>query len=95
MSDGDSPAPSPTSPDPVRPGVLVHRAVGQPSQTPPPQYMLTIGTLANLRDVEGAVDGPGIVMWVRSVTETGFRGTWEPWGAHSGGQGYFCATKVE
>jgi len=61
----------------------------------PPQFAMVVGTLSNLRDDTGWLDGAGIVMYVRRIDEAGFRGTWQEWGIVRAGRGYFCATRVQ
>ena len=55
---------------------------------------MTVGSLSNLRDDLGWLDGAGIGLWVREFTRDGFVGTWSPWGIVRGGPGYFCAYHV-
>jgi len=88
--EGDSIEPSPRSRDPVRPGVLV---LTQPLG-PREGTILVVSTLSNLRDETGWVDGGGIGLWVRDVSDADFRGTWDNWGLLAGSEGYFCATYV-
>jgi hypothetical protein len=90
---GDTLIPSPTSSDPVRPGVLVLVQSWQ-SRSLPKQPILLIGTLANRRDEAGWLDGPGIGLWVRAINPQGFAGTWGEWGIVSGGRGTFCAQAI-
>jgi hypothetical protein len=90
----DTIAPTPTSTDPIRPGVLVHRPR---EATPGPlfaKWMITVGALSNLRDEPGWVDGGGVVMSINRFTPAGFAGTWGPWGRVRTGGGYFCTARV-
>jgi len=86
----DTLIPSPSSTDPVRPGVLVLMQNWQ-SRSAPQTPVLLIGTLGNRRDEEGWLDGPGIGLWARSIADSAFSGTWDNWGILSGGSGTFCA----
>jgi hypothetical protein len=86
----DTLVPSPTSLDPVYPGVLV-TILRSPIRANPVGNILLIGTLTNRRADIGWMDGPGIALAVRQVDSSGFRGTWQEWGIVMGGRGYFCA----
>jgi hypothetical protein len=79
--------------DPVFPGVLVLLASfkeGYSTRTP----ILLISTVSNRRDGEVVLDGGGIGLWVRQLTDKGFAGEWSRWGIVPSGSGYFCATPV-
>ena len=86
----DTLVPTPTSLDPVYPGVLV-TILRSPIGAIPAGNILLIGTLTNRRADIGWMDGPGIALAVRQVDSSGFRGTWQEWGIVMGGRGYFCA----
>lgn len=75
--------PSPTSRDPVFPGVLVLRDSRE--------TVLTIGTLSNIRDDGIRLDGSGIGLWVTESGPNSFFGEWRGWGVVEGGAGYFCS----
>ena len=85
--------PQPGSQDPVFPGVLV-RIQNWQSDTLLQQPMLWVAAPSNVRtDLGYAVaDGPGIILRVRALTDSTFRGTWGPAGRLRVG-GYFCAAR--
>jgi|HubBroStandDraft_2_1064218.scaffolds.fasta_scaffold61276_3 hypothetical protein len=80
--------------DPLHPGVLVLIQNGQHPGSR--QTVLVIGTLSNRRVDDGkeGLDGVGIALWVRRITDAGFDGTWKNWGLLVGGSGYFCSTRT-
>jgi hypothetical protein len=89
---GDSHVPAPSSTDPIFPGVVVLIENRQTDGLK--QNTVWIASGANDRSDRGyhMRDGPGLVMHVRELTPTSFRGTWEPAGLQKMG-GYFCATR--
>ena len=89
----DTLIPPPSSEDPVRPGVLVLMENWQ-FRSAHKVPVLLIGTLDNRRDEEGWLDGPGIGLWVRKITDSTFSGTWGNWGILAGGAGTFCARAI-
>ena len=91
----DGPAPAPTSRDPVFPGVLVltvdpawafeANGVVRPKDGP----MLVLGTLSNMRDGAGRLDGCGIGLFAQSIGRNCIRGAWAEWGIVADGRGRF------
>jgi hypothetical protein len=82
-----------SSRDPVFPGVLVRLISwqeGYPAKTP----VLLVSTVSNRRDDMILLDGGGIGLWVRRLSEGSFAGEWSGWGIAISGTGYFCATLV-
>jgi hypothetical protein len=80
--------------DPVFPGVLATFASwkeGYSARTP----VLLISTASNRRNGELMLDGGGIGLWVRQLSEEGFAGEWSGWGIAMSGSGYFCATPLK
>ena len=81
------------SQDPLQPGVLVlEQRLGS---TAPASITLRLGSLANRRDGQGAIDGGYTALHVLRVEEAGsFAGTWAS-GVHGRRvEGHFCATPV-
>ena len=80
--------------DPIFPPVLF--LSDRFSRIPDPKHYwnaLLLGTISNRRDAMGGLDGAGIGMWVRQVTTSGFRGTFEPWGIVIDDRGHYCAER--
>jgi hypothetical protein len=83
-----------SSRDPVFPGVLVRLISwqeGYPEKTP----VLLVSTVSNRRDDMIVMDGGGIGLWVRRLSDGSFAGDWSGWGIAISETGYFCATLVE
>jgi hypothetical protein len=92
ISTSDPTVPSPTSLDPIYPGVL--QLLANWDSDSPKQPILVIGTLANRRAGGVGVDGPGIGLFVRRRDAASFGGTWEAFGRLVDGSGYFCARRL-
>jgi len=71
--------------DPIYPPVLVESARGT--------TVLLVGTVGNARDGLIGLDGAGIGMWVKEIGQTGFKGTFEPWGIVVEDKGHYCAIR--
>jgi hypothetical protein len=85
--------PEAASRDPVYPGVLVFLVdwfAGYPERTP----VLAVGTISNRRDGSNWLDGCGIGLTVRHISDETFAGHWEGWGLMRDGKGYFCASRT-
>lgn len=83
----DDGPPPPRSLDPVYPGVLVlYHGDDQ---------VIFIGTLSNLRDGYGWLDGSGIQLRVTAADADRLHGSWDAWGIVTGGAGYFCADRLD
>jgi hypothetical protein len=83
---------SPTSVDPIYPGVLAFNLHNRSAPYRGPT--LLIGSIGNTRDGMIGLDGSGIALEVLSVSDHGFAGTWGPAGIVVNGSGYFCADAV-
>ena len=79
--------------DPVYPGVLAVFASWKEGYTPNTPVLL-ISTASNRRNGEILLDGGGIGLRVRHLSEAGFAGEWSGWGIAISGGGYFCATPL-
>jgi hypothetical protein len=81
--------------DPVYPPVLLLARISN-DQTPPVRYwtVLLIETVGNRRDGIDVLDGAGIGMWIRDANESGFTGTFQPWGLVIDDRGHYCAQRV-
>ena len=81
------------SQDPLQPGVLVLEP--RLGSAAPTSITLRLGSLANRRDGQGAIDAGYTALYVLQVEEAGgFAGTWAS-GVHGRRvEGHFCATPV-
>jgi hypothetical protein len=95
--------PDPRSSDPVRPGVLVTyyspRALACmrpiPSNEDGELPLLLVGTLSNLRDDDGWLDGSGFGMWITRLDARAFEGNWDRFGRQVDGSGTFRAVRID
>jgi hypothetical protein len=86
--------PTPSSRDPLYPGVIVQIQNWQPNRGRR-QNALVIGSFVNRRpDGQHFLDGGGIVLWVRHFADGGFYGSWQPFGRREEGEGHFCAVPM-
>lgn len=86
MEPGDTITPPPTSIDPIRPGVLVSQGNSG--------TVVLISTLSNMRDDRNWLDGGGVGLHVRHISETRFAGVWSGWGIVPSREGVFCAVRT-
>jgi hypothetical protein len=81
--------------DPIYPPVLLLARLSNDT-TPPSRYwtVLLIETVGNRRDGVGVLDGAGIGLCIKDANESGFTGTFEPWGIVVDDRGHYCAERV-
>ena len=81
--------------DPIYPPVLLLARLSNEGK-PPLRFwtVLLIGTGGNRRDGVHVLDGAGIGMWIRDANESGFTGTFEPWGVVVDDKGHYCAQRI-
>jgi len=94
-----TPAPPPTSRDPIYPGVLVvatswflqiDPALSLPRNAP----MMLIGTNSNSRMGALFTDGSGIALLIEAWRAQCYRGRWDAWGIVANGAGAFKACRA-
>lgn len=84
-----------TSSEPMQPGVAVlERHVTAESDTTRTDITLRLGSEANRRDAM-RFDGGFMALYVQSVADGSFRGTWGSGVREPEARGHFCAVRVE
>lgn len=86
--------PAPDSRDPIYPGVLVLELPPEGERVMGAKWILTIGTVSNMRTSRRVTDGAGIALRVKAHEGDSLSGVWTAWGLRHAGSGTWSAKRV-